>query len=112
MNNSATNTNLQLSDIKTIDIQSKEWFDKTYGNSYFAAMVTVNYGLENCQSFFVPFTYGYGDYSKDVCFNKLCEKFEIKTDLREWQFYKENNIIMRYTKQTGCKKRDLKQENF
>ena len=108
MNNSAIN----LSDVKTIDIQAKEWFDKTYGNSYFAALCTINYGMETQTSFFIPFHYGYGTFYQD-CANREIEKmFGIKENSIYWKFYAENNIIVRYSKQENCKKRDLKQENF
>ena len=29
--------------MKTIDINAREWLDKTYGNSYFSAIVTGDY---------------------------------------------------------------------
>lgn len=50
--------------VKTIDINVKEWFDKIYGNSYFAAIVTVNYGLEDSREIKIPFEYGYGEHSR------------------------------------------------
>lgn len=52
--------------IKTIDVQAKEWFDRTYGNSYFSMNVTVNYGMKNATTFYVPMQYGYGDHYRDM----------------------------------------------
>ena len=33
--------------VKTIDVQVKEWFDKVNGNSYFAGIITINFGMKN-----------------------------------------------------------------
>ncbi len=44
----------------TIDIISKEWFDKVNGNSYFAGTITVDYKTETEETFLMPFQYGYG----------------------------------------------------
>ena len=41
--------------IKTIDIDCKEWFDRINGNSYFAGTVTVNFQMEDEQTFNIPF---------------------------------------------------------
>ena len=38
---------MKLSQLKTIDINAKEWRDKINGNSYFSSDVTLNYGMEN-----------------------------------------------------------------
>lgn len=46
--------------MKTIDIHGKEWFDKTYGNSYFSAQATIDFGLPTQKTVLVPFQYGYG----------------------------------------------------
>ena len=42
---------------KTIDIRAKEWFDKTFGNSYFAGTITINKGTETEETFLMPFQY-------------------------------------------------------
>ena len=46
---------MRIRDIKTIDLNVLEWFDKTYGNSYFAATITINYGRKNEQIIKMPF---------------------------------------------------------
>ena len=38
---------MQLKQLKTIDIEAKEWRDKIYGNSYFSSDVALNYGMNN-----------------------------------------------------------------
>ena len=38
---------MTLKQIKTIDVNCLEWFDKINGNSYFAGEIIVNYGRKN-----------------------------------------------------------------
>ena len=38
---------IKLKDLKTIDIEAKEWRDKVNGNSYFSSDITLNYGMDN-----------------------------------------------------------------
>ena len=45
---------------KSISINSKEWFDKKNGVSYFAGTVTLDHGTETEETFLMPFQYGYG----------------------------------------------------
>ena len=42
--------------ITSLFVEAREWFDKTGGNSYFSARVSVNGELVG----FLPFQYGYG----------------------------------------------------
>ena len=93
--------------VKTIDINVKEWLDKINGNSYFAAIVTVNYGLEDSREIKIPFEYGYGEHSRYralIEVSKLYPEFEKKSS----QELRDAGVIIRYNKQTGCLKRDLK----
>jgi hypothetical protein len=94
--------------MKTIDIQAREWFDKTYGNSYFSAIVTVDYCMESERQIKIPFTYGYGDYYKEAAFRALKNEGVISTELlslRRW--CEENGVILRSNIQKNCLKRDL-----
>lgn len=95
--------------IKTIDIQAKEWFDKTYGNSYFSAQVTINYGLKSAVSWGLPYQYGYGEQYIHEAFKSIRKKLNIKVDehTQLWRYCEENKIILRTSKQTGCKKKEL-----
>ncbi len=95
--------------IKTIDIQIKEWFDKVNGNSYFAGEVTVNYGLKSQQSFNMPFQYGYDRAGEQKAFELLKSKNIINSS--NHMDLKENKIIIRSNKITGCKKAELKEYN-
>ena len=97
--------------IKTIDIQTKEWFDKINGNSYFSSEITINYGLNTQKKLYVPFEYGYGSHSEDVCFQKI--KKEINKNILKdytrglWSFCQDNKILFRSSKQENCLKREL-----
>ena len=96
--------------IKTIDIQAKEWFDKINGNSYFAALVTVNFGMSDEKTIKVPFQYGYGDHYRTRSIEQLQTDGILPNlptyEFREW--FKNNNIIVRYSKKENCKKSELK----
>lgn len=100
--------------IKTIDVNAKEWFDKQNGNSYFSAVVTLNYGMKNVKTFEMPFQYGYGDHYVDMAGKLLAENGTL--DLKKqahggyealWSYCKENKIILRTSKQENCKKQEL-----
>ena len=83
------------------------WFDKVNGNSYFAGYVTINYGQPDAIKINMPFQYGYGDSYQYDALSMLKEKGY--TDARYMQDLREQNIILRYNIQRGCKKRDLMQ---
>lgn len=95
--------------IKTIDINALEWFDKAAGNSYFAANVSINYGMENAQSFTLPFQYGYGDHYRDMAGRELVKRGLISMDERTalWRYCDENKILLRTSKVENCKKSEL-----
>ena len=44
--------------LRSINVQNFTWFHKTYGNPYFAMIVTVNQGLPSEHTFVVPMQYG------------------------------------------------------
>lgn len=99
---------MKAKDIKTLDIQAKEWFDGINGNSYFSVNITVNYGLKNSQSFYIPMQYGYGDYYKHAAFDKIKKELNcFKKENSYWQAYSKYNIIVRSSKLENCRKRDL-----
>jgi len=96
--------------IKTIDVNVKEWFDKVNGNSYFAGVATINYGMKSEREYKMPYQYGYGDHYKDMALVLLKQEKEIPIDAKPalWSYCQDNNIILRASKQENCKKRDLK----
>ena len=101
---------MKISSIKTIDIQAKEWFDKANGNSYFAAIVTINFGTAKAKVIKVSFQYGYGDHYLTRCIEQLktggiIEGVEPIYSVSKW--CADNNIMLRYSKQERCKKSEL-----
>lgn len=102
---------IEKTDIKTVDVDVKEWFDRVNGNSYFAGSVTTNYGMEDQKTNLIPFQYGYGDHYRHIAFKVLQDMGLIpkQDDMAiYWRYYEENGIIARHNKQENCRKRDLK----
>jgi hypothetical protein len=56
--------------ISSMFVECREWFDKTYGNSYFSARVWIN----GKWKITLPFQYGYGDHFKSVAVRALVEE--------------------------------------
>lgn len=104
---------MQTRQIKTIDVNGLEWFDKINGNSYCAAYITINYGMPNQENFKFSFTYGYGSYYEQKAVQTLRAEFFTKrqnTDMENtsfWRWCEKNKIIVRYSKQKNCLKREL-----
>ena len=118
MTNTQTNTEvtklMAQSEVKTIDINAKEWFDRINGNSYFSASICVNFGMPDQTSTFLPFQYGYGSHYVDMAAKELdklgyitLEKYNNGGSERLWQYCNTHKIILRQSKQENCKKRDL-----
>ena len=51
---------MKTKELKTVDINAREWFDRPNGNTYFTAIVTLNSGLPNEETHRLPFQYGGG----------------------------------------------------
>ena len=96
--------------MKTLDINSKTWFDKVNGNSYFASVITINYGMTNEQTFKLPFQYGYGSQDEQEAKAVLTEFNKISTEYGQClsAYCRDNNIIYRHSNIKGCKKSELK----
>lgn len=92
--------------VKTIDIQAKEWFDKVNGNSYFAGVITVNYGMSDQPIYEMPFQYGYDDQYIHEALTILKDNNVINTTSK--MELRDKGIIINASIQTGCKKSDLK----
>ena len=95
--------------IKTIDINAKEWFDKINGNSYFSAIITINYALKSEKTITLPFQYGYGDHYIHMASEVLLKQgyIKVKNFTPLWNYCRENNIILRTSKQEKCLKREV-----
>jgi len=53
--------------IKLIELEAKEWFDKINGNSYFSCNIIVNGKLVHT----LPFQYGYGSHYEELALQWL-----------------------------------------
>lgn len=94
--------------MKTIDINAKEWFDKTYGNSYFSAEIIIDYAMDTEKKFKLEFQYGYGDHYKTMARQKLQEEGLVpKETISLWRYCDENKIILRTSKKENCLKREV-----
>lgn len=94
---------MKITDIKTIDIDTFKWFDKTYGNTYFAQKIVLNYGMSDSITLYNSFQYGYSSYDYEAF--KFLQKngYEISDNLYELQ---KMGIIVRAS-EVYAKKRDL-----
>lgn len=95
--------------MKTIDITAKEWFDKVNGNSYFSAVITIDFAMNTEKTFYLPFQYGYGNSYEQEAKSILTEFNLISTGYGQslYSYCKENNIILRSNKLSKCKKREV-----
>lgn len=104
-----------MNNIKTIDVQAKEWFDRLNGNSYFSAIATINFGMEDQKVINVPFQYGYGDSYIHASFEQL-QKDGILNDnitiYAPWRYCEANNIILRHNKKEKCLKSEVKNFSY
>lgn len=96
--------------IKTIDIHAKEWFDRVNGNSYFSAIINLNYGLKDCKTIGLPYQYGYGSqYIQESLHVLQTENYIPCSDVYSLSRYcDENSIILRTFKKEKCLKREVK----
>lgn len=101
-------------EVKTIDINAKEWFDKVNGNSYFSASICLNYGMPDSIQIYLPFQYGYGSHYVDMAGRELDKLGHINLIKHNngsteplWRYCDSHNIILRKNKVENCKKRDL-----
>jgi len=100
---------MRANDIKTIDVNCKEWFDKVNGNSYFSGEVIVNAGKKNETTIKLPFQYGYGDYYRYSAFEAVKKNLKtFNTVSTPRQAYEKYKIKATHNKRENCLKRELK----
>ena len=85
---------------RNIIIHAKKYTDRTYGNTYFAAVVTVNAGMESEKRIPIPYQYGYGSQYRVESIAEL-KRLGYGTDREIME------AIIYDVCETGCKKRDL-----
>ena len=97
--------------IKTIDVQAKQWFDKVNGNSYFSAIITLNFGLKNQKQIGLPFQYGYGSQYEYEAMHVLQTENYLPTEkiCSLYQYCNDNKIILRTNKKDKCLKSEVKE---
>lgn len=94
--------------IKTIDINARTWFDKVNGNSYFSAIVVVNYGTPEAKELKLPFQYGYGSYYEQAAKEALIDNGILPAACPYlWSYCQDNGIILRRNNQQNCLKREV-----
>jgi hypothetical protein len=91
--------------MKTVDIIAKEWRDEVNGNSYYSMRVIIDMYLESEKVHLIPFTYGYGDSYLYEATSLLTSKGLLSSFVLS--YCKDNGIIVRYGKQTACKKSEV-----
>ena len=98
-----------INQIKTIDVNALEWFDKVNGNSYFAGKVIINYGADNQITLPLAYQYGYDDHYEYCALKAIQKALRISVDVNGslWRFCKAYNIILRSNKRSA-KKAELK----
>lgn len=88
--------------MKTLDINTLEWFDKVNGNTYFASKVTIDYTLPTENELILPFQYGYGNQSEYQAIKELQKQNLLPVPLGGHlnSYCKDNNIILHIKKET------------
>lgn len=95
--------------MKKLDIQAKEWFDAKNGNSYFSALITVDYLLPNEKSFSIPFQYGYGNQYEYEALKVLQSKKMAPNSYNSLhRFCAENEIELNSNILKNCTKKQVK----
>lgn len=89
---------LNPSDILAVQVIGREWYDKTYGNSYndFTIIFALKDGLENV-SIFGEIVYGYGSYFEQ----------RARAILKTLGLFNLATTPIFYTKKENCKCKDL-----
>lgn len=98
---------MKTTDIKTVDINTLTWFDKTFGNTYFAQKITLNYGMNDEITLLNPFRYGYSSFEV-FAFDFLRRNGFFESEQHPyWQICENHNIIVRSNVHKNCRKREL-----
>jgi hypothetical protein len=94
-NHKNQNTMKTATNPKRIHVSARTWFDRVNGNTYHAAIITVNEGMKNETVIKVPFTYGYDRAFIQSAADVLRKAGRIKMAAHLWnlpRYCKENRI--------------------
>ena len=97
--------------IKTIDLIAKKWLDKPAANPYVSAQLTLNYGMKDEKTFYMPYELLYNEQITFEAVKLLVKENLIPAEYKEralWRLRDELKIIIRYTMHENCKKKDVK----
>ena len=101
---------IKENEIRSMFIECREWFDKTYGNSYFSARVWINGKIE----IVLPFQYGYERHFETVAVHALVEKGFISEQYKNralWVIANEMGFDCYTSKANTTKKEMFKESN-
>tara|TARA_Y100001938_G_C7769267_1_gene272429 strand:- start:6 stop:359 length:354 start_codon:yes stop_codon:yes gene_type:complete len=101
------NNKNNLKQIKTININAKEWFDKINGNSYFSGYVIVNRHMKSENVFLMRFQYGYGDQYIYEAIKMISKYYNLEKIYSPTQYFRDNNINLNYKIKENCNKKEL-----
>lgn len=95
--------------IKAIEVNAKEWFDRTNGNSYFAGNIYIEFDNYRVVEITMPFQYGYGTHYQQEAKATLTQFNYISTEYGESlkTYCERNNIKYRTNFKENCLKREL-----
>lgn len=92
--------------VRSVFIEGREWFDKTYGNSYWSSQVQINGKVVMTLG---GLHYGYGDFYQHATLQELIKRGLLAEGLDSAYALRQAGIDYYTTKATG-KKRDLHKE--
>jgi hypothetical protein len=78
------------------------------GNSYFAGQITINYGMKNAKTLYMPFQYGYGSQYEWQAACELAKAGYIEDSTKPLWHLKDKGIILRLSIQRDRLKRDVR----
>lgn len=95
--------------IKAIEVNAKEWFDRTNGNSYFAGNIYIEFDNHRVVEITMPFQYGYGTHYQQEAKATLTQFNYISAEYGEnlKTYCERNNIKYRTNFKDNCLKREL-----
>lgn len=97
-------------EIETIDVQAKQWFDRVNGNSYFSAVVTVNFQGDDETVLVCPMQYGYGECYLQAARAALVEAgFLVGSDIGLVRWCRESGVRLCHSIEHKCKQREVKE---